>query len=87
MEALSLPRLAAHSAAHLVGALLCKLRLLLHRRLRMDVMGLGAIIDIGAKTVTSGINGFTFSGGTYQSEIAAQFNLANVIFHNHMNIE
>ena len=40
---------------------------LLHRRLRMNVMGLGAIIDIGAKTVTSGIIGFTFSGGTYQS--------------------
>ena len=53
----------------------------------MNVMNLGAIIDIGAKTVSSGINGFTFSGGTFQSEIAAQFNLANVIFHNHMNIE
>ena len=55
------------------------------RSLRMNVMGLGAIIDIGAKTVTSGINDFTFSGGTCQFVIAAQFNLANVIFHIHID--
>ena len=34
------------------------------------------LIDIGALTVISGINGFTYSGGIYQSELAAQFNLA-----------
>ena len=50
----------------------------------MNVMNLGAIIDIGAKTVTSDINGLAFSGGTYLSDIAAQFNLAYVIYHYQM---
>ena len=34
------------------------------------------LIDIGALTVISGINGFTYSGGIHQFELAAQFNLA-----------